>query len=83
MNEAVVMVSCLQAARLMSQRKERLLTDAEGESLKQHLYVCLNCERFDKQLDFLRRLAERYAAGGPGENNEKAAGAESDVKTRS
>ena len=83
MNEAVVMVSCLQAARLMSQRKERLLTDAEGESLKQHLYVCLNCERFDKQLGFLRRLAERYAVGRHVENDEKAAAAESDTKTSS
>ena len=71
MNEAVVKVSCKQAARLMSQQKDRLLTDAEAESLKQHLYVCLNCQRFDKQLDFLRRLVERYAAGGSGDNREK------------
>ncbi len=83
MNEAVVKVSCKQAARLMSQRKDRPLSDAEGESLKQHLYVCLNCERFDKQLDFLKQLAARYAVGGPVENNKKAAADASDPKIQS
>ena len=83
MNEDVVKVSCKQAARLMSQRKDRPLTDAEGESLKQHLYVCLNCERFDRQLDFLRRSAERYAVGRRVENDENATAAETDTKTRS
>lgn len=68
MNEAMEDVSCKQAARLMSQRKDRLLTDDESESLKRHLYVCLNCARFDKQLDFLRQLATSYAEGAYMEN---------------
>ncbi|MBI3716593.1 MAG: zf-HC2 domain-containing protein [Betaproteobacteria bacterium] len=57
-------LSCKEAARLMSQRHDRALTVGEAESLKQHLYVCLNCTRFDRQLEFLRRLAQKYAAGG-------------------
>jgi len=60
----VIDLSCKEAARLMSQRHDRTLTPGETESLKQHLYVCLNCTRFDRQLDFLRRLAQKYAAGG-------------------
>jgi hypothetical protein len=63
-NTDIIDLSCKEAARLMSQRYERALTPLEQESLKQHLYECLNCTRFDKQLVFLRRLAERYAAGG-------------------
>ena len=65
-NPEIIDLSCKEAARLMSQRQDRSLTPVEEESLKQHLYVCLNCTRFDKQLNFLKRLAERYAAGGPG-----------------
>lgn len=60
----IVKLSCKEAARLMSQRHDRVLTEVEAESLKQHLFVCLNCTRFDRQLVFLRRLAQKYAAGG-------------------
>ncbi len=63
-NAEIVDLSCREAARLMSQRFDRVLTEDEAQSLKEHLFVCLNCTRFDKQLDFLRRLAQKYAAGG-------------------
>ncbi len=56
-------LSCKEAARLMSQRQDRTLTDDEASALKEHLYVCLNCRRFDQQLNFLRRLAKRYGEG--------------------
>ncbi len=59
----IVKLSCKEAAKLMSQRQDRVLSPAEAESLKKHLFVCLNCTRFDRQLDFLRRLAQKYAAG--------------------
>lgn len=58
-----VELSCKEAARLMSQRLDRALSDAEAETLKDHLFVCLNCRRFDQQLDFLRRMAKRYGEG--------------------
>ena len=47
----------------MSQRQDRTLSEDEASALKEHLYVCLNCRRFDQQLDFLRRLAKRYGEG--------------------
>lgn len=58
-----VELSCKEAARLMSQRQDRTLSETEVAALKDHLYLCLNCRRFDQQLDFLRRMAKRYAEG--------------------
>lgn len=58
-------VSCKEAARLMSRQKDAALSPAEEASLKNHLYICLSCRRFDQQLVFLRRLAKRYGEGGP------------------
>lgn len=58
-------VACKEAARLMSRRQDAALSPAEEVSLKNHLYTCLSCRRFDQQLVFLRRLAKRYGEGGP------------------
>lgn len=49
----------------MSRQQDAALSPDEQESLKNHLYVCLGCRRFDSQLGFLRRLARRYAEVGP------------------
>lgn len=57
-------LSCKEAARLMSRRQDQPLSSDETETLKQHLYACLSCRRFEEQLLFLRRLARRYAEGG-------------------
>ena len=56
-------ISCKQAARLMSVRRDRLLSAFEQVALTEHLQVCRNCQRFDSQLDFLSALAKRYAVG--------------------
>lgn len=55
--------SCKAAARLMSQSRDRELSAEEERRLQEHLAICKNCVRFDKQLDFLAELAKRYAAG--------------------
>ena len=47
----------------MSVRRDRALSTDEAESLKHHLYVCINCQRFDTQLNFLSRLSKKYAQG--------------------
>ena len=60
---AAIEFSCKEAARLMSQRRDRALAVNEATLLKQHLLVCRNCLRFDAQLDFLSRAAGRYAKG--------------------
>ena len=58
-------LSCKEAARLMSHRQDRTLSDSEAENLKGHLYVCLSCRNFGEQLGFLSRLARRYGSAGP------------------
>lgn len=55
--------SCKAAARLMSEARDRTLSQAEEQSLNAHLADCKNCVRFNTQLDFLAKLAKRYAEG--------------------
>lgn len=65
-----VALSCKNAALLMSHQRDRALSDIESEALKSHLFECLSCRNFNDQLDFLRRLASRYAGNGPPEQDE-------------
>lgn len=65
MNTDNIDLSCNAAARLMSHRQDRALSDVETEELKSHLFVCLSCRNFGNQLTFLRTLAHRYANDGP------------------
>ncbi len=58
-------LSCKEAARLMSHRQDRVLSEVETEDLKGHLFVCLSCRNFGGQLAFLRTLARRYAKDEP------------------
>ena len=62
--------SCKEAARLMSHQQDAVLSPEEQGRLKEHLFVCLSCRRFDQQLTFLRQLARRYADGGEQANEE-------------
>ncbi len=56
-------LSCKEAARLMSMRRDRKLETDEETHLKDHLSICLNCRNFDQQIDILSELAKRFAAG--------------------
>ena len=58
-------LSCKEAARLMSHRRDRKLSEAEEADLKNHLLVCLSCRNFSEQLGFLSRLARRYGSEDP------------------
>jgi predicted anti-sigma-YlaC factor YlaD len=64
MTDADAELSCKEAARLMSRKQDAQLTSDEEVLLKDHLYQCLSCRRFEDQLGFLRKLASRYAGGG-------------------
>ena len=48
---------------MMSVRRDRALQPFEEQTLRAHLYECLNCQAFDRQLDLLAALVRRYAAG--------------------
>ena len=65
MSIETINLSCKEAARLMSHRQDRLLSEVESEDLKGHLFVCLSCRNFGNQLTFLRTLAHRYAKDDP------------------
>lgn len=71
MSEDLTKLSCKEAARLMSQQRDRELNSGEAEALKQHLFQCLNCLRFERQIDFLGRLARLYGTGGGGASTPK------------
>lgn len=56
-------VSCREAARLISLRFDRELSNDERRELSMHLMECLNCQRFEQQLKLLQELSRQYAAG--------------------
>jgi hypothetical protein len=55
--------SCKEAARLMSESRDRKLDEIEQADLEIHWSECKNCVRFDKQLSWLSDLAKSYAQG--------------------
>jgi hypothetical protein len=55
-------LSCKEAARLLSKRRDLALLDADKKSLAHHLSLCINCRNFDQQIDVLSELAKLFAA---------------------
>lgn len=53
------MLSCHEAAQLMSRPRDVRLSWRERLGLRLHLLVCQACRRAQVQLAFLRRAAER------------------------
>ena len=60
------MMSCKQASELVSQGLDRKLGIGERLLLGLHLRICRNCERFDRQIELLRRAFKRLPEEGPG-----------------
>ena len=56
-----MMLTCKEAARLVSQGLDRRLGLAERLALRLHLLVCDGCTNFSKQVAFLRRSLSRLA----------------------
>lgn len=59
------MLNCKQVTRLLSDAQERDLQLKEKIPLKLHLMMCVGCNNFRKQMDFLRRTCHEYAKGRP------------------
>ena len=55
------MLTCKEASRLLSEGQERPLSVSERWSLRLHLWMCDNCRRFDRQMDFLRSALQLQA----------------------
>jgi predicted anti-sigma-YlaC factor YlaD len=54
-------MSCKQASKILSMKRDRPLTDEEELQLKNHLAICLYCRNFDGQIDVLAEMAKRFA----------------------
>ena len=54
-----MMLSCKEAARLVSQGLDRRLGLGERLALRLHLAICDGCKNFRKQVLFLRRAVAR------------------------
>lgn len=48
------MLTCKEATRLISERQERPLGLRERWSLRLHLWICVYCRRFERQLSMMR-----------------------------
>ena len=58
------MLSCKDASRLVSDSQERELGLRERLNLRIHLWMCVNCRRFERQILFMRKalhLLSRHA----------------------
>lgn len=58
------MLTCKEAAALISQSFDRRLRLHERWSLRLHLFVCEACTRFKRQAEFLHAAAKEYARRG-------------------
>lgn len=50
------MLTCKDASHLVSQKQDRPLSFRERWGLRIHLWMCRNCQRFERQITLIRRL---------------------------
>jgi len=53
-------INCRQAARLISDARQRPLSLPDLIKLRLHLHWCVACARYEQQLAFLHRALTRY-----------------------
>ncbi len=56
------MLNCKQASHLMSEAQDRKLALGEQLPLRLHLFMCVGCRNYGKQLDFLRAATRELKA---------------------
>ena len=54
------MLKCREACKLLSETQDRNLAPRERLSLKLHLFACIHCRRYRKQLAFLRANLKKW-----------------------
>jgi hypothetical protein len=50
------MLSCKETSRLISESSDRKLGLGERLGIRLHLWMCENCRRFERQMQFLRKV---------------------------
>lgn len=65
------MLTCKQATHLVSQRLDSKLSRRERIALRIHVWMCRNCRRFERQLQFIRHAFQRGVQEGqvPGDKS--------------
>ena len=58
------MLTCKQAAVLLSQSQDRQLSLREQGALRLHLLVCDTCRKFRQQVEFLSRASRQFFGRG-------------------
>lgn len=56
------MLHCKDASHLISERQERRLSLSEGWALRVHLWMCVSCRRFARQVDLMRHAIRALSA---------------------
>jgi len=64
----MMLMSCKDVTRLVSQGQDRKLGFGETIALRLHLAICASCENVERQMAFLREAVRQLGAGqnGPG-----------------
>ncbi len=60
------MLSCKEAARLISEAQDRDLSVKEKANLKLHTLICSGCKNYQKQIRFIHTACQHIAKGGKG-----------------
>lgn len=68
------MLTCKDASHLISEKQERQLGFLERWNLRLHLWICLNCRRFEQHLALMRQAFRRYGRQIEDEANNPDAG---------
>ncbi len=57
------MLNCKQATELLSEAQDRALPLGERLPLRLHLYMCVGCRNYGRQLDLLRAATRELKTG--------------------
>lgn len=77
----MTMLTCKDASHLLSERQERPLSRRERWGLRLHLWLCVSCRRFERQLDLMRQAMRALRARAEGDTG-TAAGLPADARER-
>ena len=58
------MITCKQASQLVSERHDRKLSWRERIALRLHLWICKNCQRFERQINYIKQAIHRGSQEG-------------------
>jgi predicted anti-sigma-YlaC factor YlaD len=76
------MLTCKEASHLVSQNQDRPLSFNECLGLRIHLWMCVNCRRFERQIGLMRRLLRQSARSAENADTETQLSAEAQARIR-